>query len=396
MKQKKTLKLVAVISFMSLLISCSNDKDFSEVTNVDKMNSVQVVKITNDGQIVPINIRTKSINSETEAGNIALRFNTEEAYSKTLTELEDMSSQEKKNWESEIGSFRSLNSIYEEAMIYASDSLLDSEDSYKKFKVKYSKYLYFPEYKEDLGAYLPVSSNIKEVSSETLASVVNPKGLVVIGNKIENIRTIDQYQELQERGDAYYSKEINNEVIAANVLSSNNDWSNVSYVNPDDYKSYMLLKDNKQYIGNQYESGWRKGGKGKKLNFKFGRRYKDGSLVWHTEVSFRKHVWCGWVNYSSETALKGTIYYYENNSLIGEQAIEHVSSGSSSHDGYGPLQNTSYLGYINVPSLLTIPVYAYHFPEIRGIATIDYRGFYEIEHYSWKMTYKNSGSTNRI
>ncbi|WP_321478848.1 DUF4848 domain-containing protein [uncultured Bacteroides sp.] len=375
------------------LFSCSDEDNVTNETSAMKENAVQVVQLLGNGNVKPL---TRSDNVPTE--NLALKFSSEQTYEATLEKLEGMTKEERMEWERQFPSFLSLEAVYNEAMEYAADSLEDSELSYRKFKAKYSNFLYFPEYKEDLGAYLPVLSDDLRSSLDVLSTVVNSNGLVVVGNEVKNMKLDSSYSELQNSGRAYYSNTEKSEVYLLSPMtrSSAIDWNTISYVDANDYKSYMLLHKNKQYIGAQYESGWRKRGKGKKLNFKFGRRFKDNRIVWHSEVSFRKHVWLGWVNYSSKTSLNGTIFYYDNNHLIGQQTIEHSANGSSSHDGYGALQFVIYKGHFDVPELLTIPVYAYYFPEIRGTASIDFRGFPSTEYYTWKMTYKNAGKTSPL
>ena len=174
-------------------------------------------------------------------------------------------------WEKELG-FISLNTIFDNAMEEAA-TLGQSEADYKNFKAKYSESLYFPEYKDDYGAYLPVSN-------ESLAFVLNCDGEVMIGEEIMNFVDITTYEQLQQIGQAMYDLGTDTPMLMAAGVGD--------------------------YLGDQYDSGWQIEDD-RKLRLKIGRRIRERQgegpfvIALHYEISFRKKVWIGWVNYSSKT-----------------------------------------------------------------------------------------------
>lgn len=383
MKEKVFRSVLLFGTFLSLF-SCSDEENVANGISGVKKNDVQVVQILNDGSVKAI---TRSDNVPSE--NLALKFSSEEVYQATVTKLENMTVEEKAEWGHQFPSFQSLEAVYNEAMEYAADSLDESKESYLKFRNKYSQYLYFPEYKEDYGFYIPLCSMDKD--SKMLASLTNKRGILVIGDKMIEQKKIDSYEMLQSSlSDVYYcgnSESIDQKPIsrAANDIN----WNLVSYVNTNDINTvYRIQYGENALIGSEYDSGWRTGGKRKKLRFKFGRMYKNNALCWHSEVSFRKKTWLGWTNYASETSLNGTLYLYGDLGYMNSQAISHASDHFSSHDGYGLLNG---IGIESDTS--SASSFIFSFPEIRATATISFRGFYSDEEYVWKMT-KTKMKTN--
>lgn len=98
--------------------------------------------------------------------------------------------------------FISILDLYKDAMEWADINLDETENSYNTWKKMYGDYLYFPEYKEDYGAYIPISK-------KTIAAVSNISGKVVVGDQIVDMKDIFSYEDLQLKGcDAYYSNRI--------------------------------------------------------------------------------------------------------------------------------------------------------------------------------------------
>ncbi|HBC37439.1 MAG TPA: hypothetical protein DC016_00990 [Porphyromonadaceae bacterium] len=89
----------------------------------------------------------------------------------------------------EKGSFTSLYDVYCEALKTA-ENYYEKNGGYEEFKKKY-KTLYFPEYKDDYSAYLPV----KDIN---VSRLLNIEGKVSISGVISDKRNINSYEELKE------------------------------------------------------------------------------------------------------------------------------------------------------------------------------------------------------
>jgi hypothetical protein len=87
--------------------------------------------------------------------------------------------------------FYSIYQNFDEAMSEA-ESYYDREGGYEEFKQKYAS-LYFPEYKDDYSAYLPVSEDAK-------AKFLNLNGEVYIKDELKNFKDVDTYEKLMELG----------------------------------------------------------------------------------------------------------------------------------------------------------------------------------------------------
>lgn len=83
-----------------------------------------------------------------------------------------MSVSDRDKWLETFGGFESLFQIYEKAMSDA-DSLDFTIDEYKWFKEKYGKFLYFPEYNDDYGAYyFPTLKGTCTINFRGMSSVI--------------------------------------------------------------------------------------------------------------------------------------------------------------------------------------------------------------------------------
>lgn len=91
-----------------------------------------------------------------------------------------------------IEGFTSIYDDYVSALKEA-DNYYDSKIHYEEFKSKYSN-LYFPEYKDDYSAYLPVSDR-------NIAKLLNSNGEVIINNEIVNMKDVSTYDRLVELGE---------------------------------------------------------------------------------------------------------------------------------------------------------------------------------------------------
>lgn len=278
--------------------------------------------------------------------------------------------------------FMSAAEVFDMAMEEATN--LDfTQSQYKAFKLKYQKYLYFPEYGEDYGAYLPYGD-------ATVASITNENGRYMVGNEIVQVQKITTYDQLQETGQAYYPKQQSFTQLQ-------------STTQPKTVYAYKIALpggffDNKLKIGlNDYEfvEDWKKVGDGKKIRITFGRILKPRSgnipkVYWHSEVSFRKKgFFGGWYNYKSTTTFKANIKYKDNTT----QSFSMSASGVSSHDGYFDCkwkEITPASNYIILNKLTgteeksSYPKKLFYFEGYTADLTVTYRGM------SQTLTFKNT------
>lgn len=230
-----------------------------------------------------------------------LSFADEITFNRSVKLLSELDKNQRNEWiKANFGGFRSLYDIYTQA-IEEAETLDESMQAYMSYKEKYRDYLYFPEYKEDYGVYLPVSD-------ANVAMLLNKDGFVVIGGKTKNMRDITNYAQLQQTGKAMYAPEDEVRTRASN-------------------------------IGEEYDSGWFNYQNKKKIRLKCGRQITDidpsvsGAITYrlHFEISFRKKTWLGWTNYSSCVNMNG---FYQIGNVVN---ISESKTADSSHDYYyGP------------------------------------------------------------
>ena len=327
MKLNKFKIAIFTLSATFALFSCNNeDTVLNNDNTATSENDIEMVKISADGKtfekVDPSQVSLRS--SETDA-SYALRFKSDAAYEATVSSINEAeeASVAGKAITDKCSGFKSLTEIFEEAMVWADKNLDETEASYKQWKSLYGEYLYFPEYKEDYGAYIP-TSNI------AAATVSNAKGLVVVGNEVKNVNDITTYKELQEKGhDAYYALE---ELPSVST------------------RALPIYKTNDSFIGEEVEYGWLHDiDNDRKIRFKLGRKsngknidpYYNPSTNQITppnqfrihlklEISFRKKTWLGWSNYDSETSTNMEFYYVDYN--LRDKPDDFNGSGWSSHD----------------------------------------------------------------
>lgn len=276
-------KVLSLLLLLMAITSCTND--------LETMEGVSLGEQKKDIVLLGGNSLTKSSNDQSD--NI-LQFKDRTVLDETISRLKKMTNKERLEWEKKMN-FISLNSIYEKAL----DEVTVTEgtaEEYNDLKEKYQNYLYFPEYKEDYGAYLPVSN-------EEIASVLNKNGEVIIGDEIVNMKDIFEYRDLQLTGNALYDLDV------------------------------LPRLSNKDYIGNQYDSGWKEVGS-RKFKLKGGRRIMDvgkTEIALHLEISFRKKGVFGWMNYKETTQTTGSYSPYYG--PVGGTFYQE-ERGRSSHDHY--------------------------------------------------------------
>lgn len=352
----KNTTIIFCCATIFLISSCSDDQGLlKDVVNskVEKSKDIQIVKLSDFATL-----RSSSGDKDDE---FILKFKDTETYNKTVLELDENTRENIILATDTENQFKSLKDIYEEAMNEA-DSLDFTEQEYIYFKNKYEKYLFFPEYKDDFGAYMP--------ADDDLSKIVSPGGHIVIGNDLITIKRINSYEELQDLGKTYYSKKEEELIILRSSGS---------------LKTHNVKGFSSFWKSEEYDSGWRKGGKGKKMRVKFGRKDHHGKFKWHSEVSFRKKAAFGkWYNYSSQTSLSAVITY-ENRAT---QDFNYSHKGSSSHDGYAP---TAFLYGGPASSIFDSDfnktiiqgVDRFYFPQFNVKIKVSFRGFYQTENYEY-------------
>lgn len=267
-----------------------------------------------------------------------LNFTTEAEFARAIEILSDLNEQEREKWvESNCGKIISLKMVYEKAMEDA-EQLDESRTSYENFKDKYGKNLFFAEYKDDYGVYLPVSNEI-------IASLLNADGEVCINGQVKNMKDICCYSQLQELGVAMY-----------------------------DYNDDVVTRS-KGEVEAEYDSKWYSED-GRKIRVKCGRQVlvdtgiltTPVSMRMHIEISFRKKTWIGWVNYSSRISLTGS-YTISDRKI----AISENKTADSSHDYYYDLPYAMPVPFNNTTMRLALPISVELKIDYRGIAKeLDY------------------------
>lgn len=315
----KHLLMVLVVPFAC---ACSNDS-LNEVMDIDQP---QVI--------------SRSVND-------MLCFETEAAFQQTINTLSEIAEENRKEWvSSHIGEINSLKSIYDEAMEDAAE-LDESIEAYSSYKEKYEHYLFFATYKDDCGAYLPVSDKV-------VAELLNVNGEVQIGGQICNLKNIQNYTQLQEAGYAMYdTKDDMNYVESRSV----------------DTAPIVSVFNKGDAIGEEYDSGWYSANK-RKIRLKCGRQVSSIDNArrvivprLHIEISFRKKTLVGWVNYSSKTTTTGNF----TGGYVG--TINFYKHADSSHDWYTDFEATM-VGTIGVKGEKIL----YYSAPITANLTVDYQG----------------------
>lgn len=316
-------KVLSLLLLLTAITSCTNDLETTE----------GVFSNGQEKDIVLLNGNSLTKSSNDQSDNI-LKFKNQSVLDETITRLKKMTNEERLEWEQEMN-FVSLNSIYENALDEVT-AMEGTAEEYNTFKEKYQDYLYFPEYKEDYGAYLPVSN-------EEVASVLNKNGEVMIGEEIVNMKDVFTYSDLQLTGNALYDLEVSPRL------------------------------SNKDYIGNQYDSGWKEVGS-RKFKLKAGRRIMDvgkTEIALHIEISFRKKGVFGWMNYKETTQTTGT-YYPFSGPLTG--SFYQEEKGRSSHDHYIGRGSSLFWKIVNNQKVAT---------QMGGSFTVKFVGFNVTQSYKF-------------
>lgn len=289
------------------------------------------------------------------ANDSILSFDSMEDFQAKVNYLSTLSSDvEKAQWVNEnYPGFKSIQDYYWDAMCEMAEKDMVDEASYIAFKQKYDK-LYFPNYMEDAGFYIPMS----DLES---AFLVNDNCEIVVDGEKVNLKDITNYEDLVIAGRAYYSLD------APVTLST--------------YTQFQLNGTSMDPVGPDYDSGWTTYDD-RKVKLKAHRKFKtitlspgfNGSESYlHLEFCFRKKTWLGWSNYKSES----TIVFTANvpySKVIGPLTFTHNSN--SSHD-------SEFVYPIRIYSDATN--WYYTFDEAPCEATINFRGVPQTLKYNWNM-----------
>lgn len=277
---------VCVISALTLMFSsCSENETLMEEINVNQL---------------------KAEYSE----NDVLSFESQKAFDEAVMQISALSSDEEKSeWvKRNFPTFTSIQDLYWNAMDEMAEIDGDDKENISSFKKKYSK-LYFPNFMEDAGFYIPISNL-------DAAFFANEDCKVSIAGKIVDLKDIFNYRQLMNLNRAYYSEE---------KTSTRAEMG-----------SFQLNSTSMNSVGPEYDSGWKEYGK-KKIKLKARRRFEtvqvapnfNGSKsLLHLEFCFRKKTWLGWSNYKS----RSTINFEANVTGLGKITRMFENNGNSSHD----------------------------------------------------------------
>ena len=289
--------------------------------------------------------QNESVNKENSS---MLHFNSEKDYQQAIESLASLENKgQKDQWlKSKYGEFTSLKAVYDSAMIDAA-KLDESKEAFVQYKNKYKKSLYFANYKDDCGAYLPVTNT-------DAAYLLNADGNVSIAGKVINKRDVDSYAKLQQASIAMYD----------------NDYSTLTRAGWG-YKiiqhTVRVGENRSGNVGEEFDSGWWIQNK-RKIRLKCGRKVEKGfslqgyryTMKIHVEVSFRKKTWLGWANYASETETKAEFEGGYNGTKV------HRERAWSSHDFYQEIMFEPYFDGKGHELWYNGP--------IEGKLTVNYRG----------------------
>ena len=331
-------KSIVYVLLLTLIVSCTNTSINEDAGIDDLIQTRSLCKLTDWKPQNPTNI---------------LQFKDESEFKKMLEKLSDLDDEDSKESlvKAHFGEFYSLKNVYDAAMQIA-DELDESKDAYLKYKKMFDPYLYFSDYEDDCGAYLPVKN-------KDMAYLLNAFGEVCISGTNVCMNNVVLYDDLQDTGVAMYDKEENTMTRAWN--SSYIDHSNIAF----DESSGNVCKE--------YDSSWWEENK-RKIRLKCGRKVVGSTLSpvmkLHIEISFRKKTWAGWANYSSKTTTTGTFTGGYNGS------INFYKHADSSHDWYQTITTLpggrDYLGF---PHILNNAIHAELNLDFRGIGPILYLSF---------------------
>lgn len=174
------------------MISCQQDEVVNETVDSIDSNSVKLVKIIGDGEVIPATRTSGEIN-----GNYALKFASERVYQETVAKLKQMNESERLAFASSLGliSLQNLLSIADDELDEIDSlatSVLDFNAKYEKYRNKYGKYFVFNDINvEDASPYIPEGD-------KWASYLVGINHSMVIGEKVIEIEYSNQMSEIDE------------------------------------------------------------------------------------------------------------------------------------------------------------------------------------------------------
>lgn len=173
-------KILFLATILLANMSCQEEEINTQIGSSAPQN-LQIVQITNQGEIIPINGTTTRSAVE---GELALQFISESDYQSTITEISHMTAKERLAY---VDNFTSLQKIADEAdkeldeIGAAATSEADFRKKYAQYVEKYSGKLITNKYDaEDLTLYVPDGDNLSTY-------LINENKKVVIGNEIKKV-----------------------------------------------------------------------------------------------------------------------------------------------------------------------------------------------------------------
>ncbi len=189
-------KILFLATILLANISCQEQEINTQIgSSVPQSKNLQVVQITNQGEIIPINGTTTRSAVE---GELALQFISESDYQSTITEISHMTAKERLAY---VGNFTSLQKLADEADMEldeigeAATSEADFRKKYAQYVEKYSGKLITNKYDaEDLTLYVPDGDKHVTVGS------LQPGGKYLSGtlrvwtdNSVSNVKDSVEY-----------------------------------------------------------------------------------------------------------------------------------------------------------------------------------------------------------
>jgi len=164
------------------MVSCQNEDLVTENASVENAK-VQLVQVTDNGQIIPTNNVARAIGN---GESYALQFDSKATYDATIKQLETMSAKEKLSFAESYGlhSLQQLAIVADEELEQIgaeASSEADFRKKYEAYKAKYTNILISNPYdSSDLSLYVPDGNNV-------LTYLIGENAKIVIGNEIDTI-----------------------------------------------------------------------------------------------------------------------------------------------------------------------------------------------------------------
>lgn len=203
-------KILFLATILLATISCQEEEINTQIgTSISQPQNLQVVQITNQGEIIPIN---GTITRSAVEGELALQFISESDYQSTMTKISHMTTKERLTY---VDNFTSLQKLADEAdkeldeIGEAATSEADFRKKYAQYVEKYSGKLITNKYDaEDLTLYVPDGDNLSTY-------LINENKKVVIGNEVKEISLNNDMSNSEKA--VFAAKSVSNEASGQNI-----------------------------------------------------------------------------------------------------------------------------------------------------------------------------------